>query len=62
MAQKEYSEVQSVDRIGRGIIISFSDGRTVLFSSELLCSLRHHAEEILDDPDDDHHDTTLDAE
>jgi len=62
MAQKQDCEVKWVDRIGRGIIVTFTDDRSVLFSAELLCSLRHLAHEIRDDSGDGHADLTQGAD
>lgn len=61
MAQKRACEVKWVDRIGRGIVVTFSDGHSVLFSAELLWSLRHLAHEIGDDHGDGHREPTQGA-
>jgi len=62
MAEKRDCEVTWVDRIGRGIVVSFSDGRSVLFSAELLCSLRHLAHEIREEPGDGYAEPTQGAD
>jgi hypothetical protein len=53
MPQTRNCDVQSVDRTGGGIVVSFTDGRSALFSSELLYSILDQAQEIPEEPEDE---------
>ena len=40
------TDVISVDRLGNDVILVFRDGRSAIFTSELLYSMLHQAQEV----------------
>ncbi len=51
MELKEGVQVVSAEQLDGGVVVSFTDGRSVLFSTELLLSIIEQGRELHDEED-----------
>ena len=51
MDTKEGVQVVSAEQLDGGVVVSFTDGRSILYSTQLLLSIISQARELLDDDD-----------